>query len=71
MSKDFIDQKMSPEELTALMTDWQSGGCSYETYYYLKAQGELTRPGVTAEEEQNQMDMEGPAFNPGVTDIGV
>ena len=63
MSRDFIDSKMSPEELTALMNDWVNGGMSFETYYYLKKQGEQTRPGVTAEKELNQIEQEMPVFN--------
>ena len=63
MSRDFIDSKMPPEELTAIMNDWVNGGMSFETYYYLKHQGEKTRPGITAEDEQNQIEQDMPAFN--------
>jgi len=63
MSKDFVDMKMSPDEITALMNDWQSQGMSYETYYYLKQKGEMTRPGVTAEEERAQIESEAPVMN--------
>lgn len=63
MSRDFIDSKMTPEELTAIMNDWINGGMSYETYYSLKEQGELTRAGITAEQEQDQIESEGPTMN--------
>ena len=63
MSRDFIDSKMSPEQLAALMNDWVAGGMSFETYYSLKEQGELTRQGITAEAERTLIEAEMPAFN--------
>ena len=63
MSRDFIDSKMSPEMLTATMADWVSGGMSFETYHYLKQQGEMTRPGITAETERALIEAEMPVFN--------
>lgn len=66
MSRDFIDSKMSPEALAALMTDWVEGGMSWKTYYYLKKQGELTRPGITEEQEREEIEKEKatmPGFN--------
>lgn len=60
----FLDGKMPAEELKAWVLTLQAGGCSFETFYEQLVKGELTRPGVTAEEEKAQIDAEAPEPEP-------
>lgn len=60
MNTDFIDTKITPEELKAWVLTLQAGGCSYATFYEQLEKGELTRPGVTAEQEKAAIDAEAP-----------
>jgi hypothetical protein len=52
LNTDFLNIRMSPEELKALMLAWQSGAIGYETLYQNLTRGEITRPGVTADQER-------------------
>jgi len=65
LNKDFFGIPLSPSEVAELVRTWQAGGISYETLYYNLAQGEITRPGVTAEEEQSQIESETPTMDLG------
>ena len=49
---DYIDATLLPDQVRAYMELQQSGLISYETFYALLQGGELTRPGVDAETEQ-------------------
>ena len=55
---------MSFAELTELTKAWQSGAISYETLYYNMQRGEVTRPGITAEKEKAEIEIESPAMLP-------
>lgn len=59
LNRDFIDARLDPQEQSSLMLMLQSGAISYETYYYNLERGELTRPGITAEEEKALIDAQG------------
>lgn len=50
-NKDFVNVRMSAEDLRGLMLLWQSDGISFETLQYNLERGELSRPGVGAQEE--------------------
>jgi len=63
-NKDFYDVRMDPVELGELMKAWQGGAISHETLYWNMQRGELTRPGVTFEDEQELIDEEEPATIP-------
>jgi hypothetical protein len=51
LNKDFSVLRMPAEELRALVEALQAKAISPETFYYNLEQGGLTRPGVTVEEE--------------------
>jgi hypothetical protein len=55
LSRDFADARLSSNEAQALMQLWQANGISYETLYWNLQQGEWVRPGVSWEEEQQQI----------------
>ena len=63
LNKDFFGIPMSAGELSALMQQWQSGAISYKTFYWNLQQGEITRPGVSAEEELDQIHLETPTLD--------
>ncbi len=52
LNSDFTNTPMGSSELTSLVQTWQAGGMSYETFYYNLQRGELTRPGITADDER-------------------
>ena len=46
LNKDFLNVRMSAEDMKALMLMWQTDGISFETLHYNLTQGEAMRPGV-------------------------
>lgn len=60
INREFVEVKMDPQMLTALVSAVQAGEISYATFYYNLERGSLTRPGISAEEEQDaaRADME-------------
>lgn len=54
----FLDLKMTPDELKAWVLALQAGSVSYPTFYAQLEKGELTRPGVDAEQEKAEIDSE-------------
>lgn len=58
LNTDVIGDRASPQELKALTEIWQAGGMAWETYYELLQHAELTRPGVSAEDERTQIEQE-------------
>ncbi len=48
---DFIDTRLPPEELNALMAALQENKISYATFYHNLKGGEIARPGVDKDEE--------------------
>lgn len=52
LNTDFIDTRLDPQELTALIALYQAGRLSRETLYYNLERGEMTRPGASFEEEE-------------------
>lgn len=62
INRDFIDIKLDPQALLALLQTWQSGGMSLNSFLYQLEKGELLPPKVTAEDEEGRIDT-GPNFN--------
>jgi len=60
LNNDYMPIEMSADDLNALMDAWQGGGMTYETFYHNLQKGEFTRPGITAEQEKDQIEVEGP-----------
>lgn len=52
LNTDFLPQRMTPQELQALVQAWQAGAISYQTMYENMVQGEIIAPGGTPEDEQ-------------------
>jgi Domain of unknown function (DUF4055) len=64
LNKVFVEARMSPAELAELVKTWQAGGMAQETLYWNMQRGELTRPGVTFEEEKKLIEEQAPAMLP-------
>ena len=60
LNTDFSDTKISAEDLTALMTAWQSGGISHETFLHNMKKGEVIPNDVSVEDEKGRIDMQNP-----------
>jgi len=73
LNKEFVAQKLSAQEITALLQSWQAGGMSLDTFLYQLQVGEILPPGRTIEEEKIRIEAEGkqnakfenPGENPG------
>ena len=52
LNKDLVSSSMSPQMLTALQAALIQNTISYETYYYNLQQGEIARPFIEVDEEQ-------------------
>lgn len=59
LNKDFFSTTLGPEDIKALLASLQAGAISFETFWHEFIEGGHGRPGVTAEEEQKQIDSEG------------
>lgn len=57
-NQDFINVKLGPQEIQAISGMLQNGEISYQTFYHLLAEGETTRPGVSWEQELEQIRLE-------------
>jgi hypothetical protein len=55
LSNDFFSTKMSSEDLRTLVQALQAEAISYETFYAQLEKGEITRPGVTAKQELDEI----------------
>lgn len=64
LNTDFFDEKMSFAELTQLVAALQQGAMSWKTYYYNIERGEISRPGVTAEQELEEIQAQMPTTIP-------
>ncbi len=60
LNTDFVDTKIVPEELTALMGAWQSGAISHETFLHNMKKGEILPVEVTVEDEKDRIDLQNP-----------
>jgi len=60
LNKDYQAQKMSSEELKSWVLASQSGDISHETFWLALDRGGVARPGVTSEEELEQIAKETP-----------
>ena len=66
LNTDYLPVRMTGQDLTALVSSWQSGAISRATLFYNLQAGEVIAPGKTLEEEQGDIDSDGPAL--GMTD---
>ncbi len=57
LNRDFVSTRMEPQELTALMQSWQSGGISQDTFLWNMQQGEILPPDPTIEDEKDLLDV--------------
>jgi len=53
---DLVDARLAPDELRVLVEAYQTGTIAFDTFYHNMRRGEMTRPGVTAEEEREAID---------------
>ncbi len=60
MNTDFIETRLSPEELTSMVAGWQMGAYSKQTLHEQLQRGEIIPPDRTLEEEQGLIDSEEP-----------
>ena len=49
---DLVDARLAPDELRVLVEAYQTGTIAFDTFYYNLRRGEMTRPGVEAEDER-------------------
>lgn len=59
LSTDFVDSKLSPQDLSALLQTYQGGGMSLDTFLWNLQQGERLPSSQTVEDEKNQIKSDG------------
>jgi len=59
INRDFLGSQMTAQDITALVSSWQSGAISKNTLFYNFQQGELYPDGLTMEDEQTAIDNQG------------
>jgi hypothetical protein len=64
LNTELVDTTMTFDELAKLVSSWQSGALSYSTLYFNMKRGGLTRPGIDAENEQAEIEIEKPVTIP-------
>ena len=62
INTDFFDSAMDPAELTALLTAWQSGAISHDTFLYNAQKGEILPPGRSVDDEKAMIGEEMPSL---------
>jgi len=56
LNTEFFSMRLSAEDLKALMLVWQAGGISFDTLYAQLERGQISRPGITVDEERHAID---------------
>lgn len=64
LNTDFFDETVDPQTAEVIMAMWQGQIISKKTAFFLLQRGELTRPGITYEEEEAEILMEVPPVMP-------
>ena len=62
INRDFIDVKLDPQALLALLSTYHGGGMSLNSFLYQLEKGELLPPKVTAEDEAGRIETTGSDF---------
>lgn len=60
LNTDYLPTGMSAQELTSMVDSWQKGAISHETLYDNLQRGEIAQQGVSFEDEQARLELEGP-----------
>jgi hypothetical protein len=68
LNRDFLSTRIDAQQLQALIAAWQGGAISAETLYWNLQQGEVARPNVEWEEEQQLIEAEAPE-DPAVPEV--
>lgn len=58
LNTDFVDTRMSPQDITAMMSAWQLGGISHDTLLYNMKQGDRLQPDVDIQTEKEKIMIE-------------
>jgi hypothetical protein len=62
LNTDYLPVNMTAQEITALVSAWQSGAISKQDLFYNLQQGEIIQPGKTYEEQQDESESEAPSL---------
>jgi len=60
LNKDFMDARLTPQELQSLVSAWQSGAIGQADLLFNLQRGEMLRPDYSLEEIQDELDTEMP-----------
>ena len=58
LNTDFVDTKINAQDMTSLMSAWQSGAISHETFLFNMKRGEILDPEVSIEDERDRIDVQ-------------
>ncbi len=60
LNRDFSSSQLQPQQMTALMSAWQSGAISHETFLWNMKRGEILDPDTSIEEERDRISVQMP-----------
>lgn len=60
LNKDFFSIRMSSADLQTQVMAFQAGAISFKTFYYNLTRGDITRPGIDADEEEQEIARQDP-----------
>jgi hypothetical protein len=58
LNTDFVDTKIAAQDITALMSAWQSGAISHDTFLFNLKRGEILEPNVDIKTEKEKISIE-------------
>lgn len=58
LNTDFVDTKINSNDLTALLSAWQSGAISHDTFLYNMKSGEILEPNIDIEDEKTRIELQ-------------
>jgi len=58
LNTDFVDTKIEAKDMAALMSAWQSGAISHDTFLWNMKRGEILSPETSIEDEKGRIDLD-------------
>lgn len=63
LNTDYVDTRLDPTALTALVSSWMSGAISYDTLFYNLQHGEVIPDGIDSETERDLIETQKPVVD--------
>ena len=64
LNREFVSERLSAQDITALLSAWQAGGISIDTFLYQLQTGEILSPDTSIDDEKGRLDAELAKYSP-------